>query len=437
MSLSALDKLLEGGNVKVIEHSETPEKKSGLFKTIIAIAALSIGATGLYLYDNQSNTTTVNDPSVMTKVGATIKESVVSAANNVPSVAKEEAIKNPVNTHSNLINDKNKSVLEQIAQFDVPTNYKDNQVARHVAQHQYAKKEFYLSIVSEAESFRRRFYNDNIGYAFGNGWNVSLQSKSYNENLAKAVSQDGKFINAITSLSGKTGTQPISGSYSDIIISPQKSMQVAYLMGEKFEEGVLNGIEKHMRSHPTAQKKYKETGKNYEVLAKELFNSLQPNEQAALKYHAYKVGSAGFGAYKGLISNLIEYGYSTDKSIEKKKKVSEHFTYKYRINGEVKQDVRASVILSTMFDSPEAFGYTIGKNVAPRDISSRIPVFKSNNIEITNDPSQLVIPDPVGEAKAAAMANGGEIKIELLPSKEINTINKPKPKVSSVSAAFY
>ena len=44
-------------------------------------------------------------------------------------------------------------------------------------------------MTSEAEGYRSTVYNDVGLYATGNGYNLSVQSKHYNENLLKAISR--------------------------------------------------------------------------------------------------------------------------------------------------------------------------------------------------------------------------------------------------------
>lgn len=388
----SMDELLESNNNK--------KSKTKKYTAMIAIGVMAASTVGLYLYNNNTApTNSVNAEDISTNEN--------SAVNSNGTVTKK--IINPINTNSNLINANNKDKIERAGQFQVPTNLKDNQIARHVAQEKFTGKEYLPSLISESESFRSHLYNDNIGYAFGNGWNISMQTTKYNENLAKAISIEPEFIKKITTLSGKISSLPI-GNYQ-LTITPQKSMQVSMLMAEKFEEAAINAISKQMMKNKTTIAQHKATKKDYKVLAKELYASLATNEQAVLVYHAYKVGEYGFGKYTGMIESLIDYANAKERTPELAKKVAEHFTYKYKMNGEIKQDTRAEVLIQSMFMDVNAFGYLIAKNVAPRNMKTNIPAIQNNNINTSVKSEQLIIPDPVGEMREKLEKEGKKIQI--------------------------
>lgn len=301
-----------------------------------------------------------------------------------------------------------KKYLEKIGSFDIDPKLKDNQISRVVAQKQHKEGEFLLSLASEAEGFRSTIYNDNIGFAFGNGWNISMQNEKYNTKIANMISKDNVFINKISVLSGKISDRPISGDYNSVRISPQNAIQVTAYMAENFKnEGVL----KHLSRALSQNSEFKKQPGTVEEKTLDFYNKLEANERAAINYHAYKVGSAGFGKYKTLLTSIVEYGYKENKTTADKQKVAEGFTYSYIMNGERKNDIRASALVGSMFMSPLAFGHIIKTNVAPRETLASVPQFKSNNVNI--DSPELNIPDPVGEYRAELEAKGAQISIKI------------------------
>lgn len=434
-----------------ITNNGSDNKSIKKFLLIGAVALATLGAT-VYLgmsSDNQPTVSKSTNAKVNVETTNTINQEnqqlsevsntsdVITPNTTIESVIQKKENSFPIFENSNLVNESNKAKLNEAGNFDLPSNLADNQVARKVAQIKFSDENYFLSLVSEGEGFRSSVYNDNIGFAFGNGWNISMQSKSYNENLAKIISNDNNYITKISSLSGNVKDRTLSSDYSSVKIAPQRSMQIAEIMGERFEPGVIRGIAKQLPKNVQAQKIHKETGKSYEVIAQNLYDNLQPNEKAAVLYHSYKVGEAGFAKYTNMIGSLTTYALSDNKTEDMKKKVADGFTYKYKMNGEVKQDTRAEVIVSSMFADKEAFGYLVGKNVAPRNFASLSSSINKSNIDTSVAPGEVVIPDPVGEERARLEKLGTPINIELMPVntvqeniKNIRESAQPKPKKS-------
>lgn len=402
---------------KVLETEEqTPAPNKKKFAAMIAIGFMAAASAGMFLSGNKSSETAEVKPEV-TQAAPTVEAAKSTNTVIEPNVIKTEVPTpelaktiNPVFGESKLITNANRDKIEKAGQFTLPNGLKDNQVARQVAQIKFKTQDYFQSLVSECEGFRSGVYNDNIGFAFGNGWNISMQKASYNTELAKAVSNDGAWIQKVTALSGKISSAPVTGY--DVKITPQRSMQVAQLMGDDFQKGVINGIAKQMAKNKTTIALNKSTGQSYNTLATNLYQSLAPNEQAAVLYHSYKVGEAGFAKYTGMIDELITYGTAKERTPEMAKKVAEHMTYKYKMNGEVKQDLRAEAIIQSMFFNLEAFGYLIGKNVAPKNMASFVPSIKKNNIDLSAAPGQVKLLDPVGETREKLEREGQKIEIK-------------------------
>lgn len=441
--MSKIDRLLEGGEFKVKTIGQP--KDGGIINKILITAtiAFGVGGAGLYVYNhtdrdvaennavvshannNVNNTVTVNNPTV------------VSAVKEIINAPQTKETSFPINESSSLVTKENKDILNAIGNFSLPEKLADNQIARKVAQIQFSTQNYFTSLVSEGEGFRSHVYDDNIGSAWGNGWNLSMQSKKYNEDLAKAVSIKSEIVQKIVMLSGKVGQNSKSPEFNNALIQPQRSMQVAALMGERFETGVINGIAQHLPKNANAVKIHKQNNESYKQIAQQLYSSLAPNEKAAVLYHSYKVGEAGFSKYNGMIGSLIEYAFSKDKTMEMKKNVADKFTYKYKMNGQVLEDTRASVLVGGMFADTTAFGYLIGKNVAPHNMSSLTSAFNRNKIDGLAKPGEQVIPDSFGDAKAKMEAEGKRMDIMLLPEKDpADNIKSMKNKTKNVPLPF-
>lgn len=400
--LKSLDAIL------AIEENSQPKNSSEKkikFKAMLAIGIMIGASAGLYIYNHSTS------PGPMVQDSNEVKQvdtSSITKEIKENTVSKIEKIISPV-YDSKLITESNRAKIEQAGQFNLPEGLADNQVARKVAQTKFNEGNYYLSIVSEAEGFRSRLYNDVGGYAGGNGWNLTMQSKTNNENIAKAISKDSNFIQKVTALSGKYFTAPATGYV--INFTPQRSMQASELLGEQFEQGVINVLSKKLSKNKIGMQIHSKTGQDYRVIATDMLNKLEKNEKSAIIYHTYKVGEGGFSKYNNLIDNLINYAFSQDKSIEAKKKVAEGITYQYKMNGEVKKDIRAEVFVQSMFMDKEAFGFLIGKNVAPQHMKTSIPSINKNNINVSVPSEKVVIPDPVGDRLNEIEKAGGNIDI--------------------------
>lgn len=417
-----------------VENAGKPVKKRSLTKfLVLGSVALAVASAAMMLHTNKVNKQDYTT-GVQQDVQAQHQESVQTKEQTsiLANVAKKFNINSTKETHfsinekSPLVNAQNKDKLNQAGDFELPAGLADNQVARKVAQIKFEKNSFYLSLLSEGEGFISRPGNDNIGKMWGNGWNFTLQNDNYNIQLSNAINMQGVGEKLNNIKHGKLSIQ----EEKQLSISPQRSMQASQLLGDGFEPGVIRGIAKQMPKNTQAQKIHKETGQTYEQIAQNMYNSLADNEKAAVLYHSYKVGEAGFAKYTNMIGSLITYGLSTDKTDMQRKTVADGFTYKYKINGQIKEDTRASILVSTMFANKEAFGYVIGKNVAPKNFSNLTNILSKNKITDTAAPGELKLPDPVGDEKAKIEAVGGKIDIQIIPD---NYTTYSKADMSNIS----
>lgn len=339
-----------------------------------------------------------------------------------------------INNTTNLSNEQIEE-LNKVGNFKLKDGLKDNQIAREVAQLKLEKNEYLQSLISEAEGFRSGLYNDNIGYAFGNGWNVSMQTKQTNERVASLISKDDSYIKKLSSLSGNKSTNNIEGLI-DVKIKPQQSMQASTFLSYNFKSAFISAL-----SDTIGTMKKNKTLKNVNLsdsnqnLANQVFNKLESNEQSSLVYHTYKVGGYGVTKYKGLLTSVVKH--ATEKTNESAIEVAKNFTYKYKLGTEIKEDIRASVLVSSMFLHKNVFAKMINKDIGPvsnKELSS-IPQFKQYNINPTTNITIDNIPDPVGEYKQKMIEEGKPFQIETivpLPTKmddisnENNNENKSK-----------
>ncbi len=315
-------------------------------------------------------------------------------------------------------NQQSKKTLELMSNFDLPKDLKDNQISRVVAQLSFSNQYWFGALASEAEGFRSKIYNDNIGFAVGNGWNMSMQSASYNRLLASTISQDHGYQQQAQKMSLMASKVVRDGDFS-FQISPQRSLQVAGLMSLDFYK---NGLV------PAIEKQAKKKGTN----AQAVLSKIAPNQRDALIYHTYKVGHAGVAKYTQLLNAVIDYSQLPEtkkQDIEEIKKVSLHFTYKYKLDGREVQDTRASFLVASMFTDTNLFAHIISKvpqgskNLSSKDVAKMLPDFKSN-VQWGDD---VNIPDPVADIKNDMLKRGVAPQAELsnpMADKVLEQVNK-------------
>ena len=255
---------------------------------------------------------------------------------------------NLINPLSALVTTENHEKLNSVGNFQLDEKIKPNNISKAVTKIQLEKKEYFLALASQAEGFRENIYQDNRGFAIGNGWNLSHQSIQDNQQLALAVFDNPASIHLVSHMSVESDQVKNKNlsELNSIKITPQKSMQITYLLGEKIKNKVvIKGIAQ------TLEQDRGLTEKQSEKLATKIFKNLKKNEQDAIVYHAYKLGKKGFLRYKNMIASLISYA---EKKGDKQTVISE-LSYTYKLNGKKIVDNNAQELVSAMFVSPEKF----------------------------------------------------------------------------------
>ncbi len=326
----------------------------------------------------------------------------------VIAVNSQADVKFPLFETSLLTNPHVKSTLEKMSNFDLSSDLKDNQISRVVAQVSFKNQYWFGALASEAEGFRGKIYNDNVGFAVGNGWNLSMQSSSYNQLLASTISDNQEYQKNAAAMASAKQKVVKDGDFS-FEIAPQRALQVAGLMSLDFyKNGLL----------PALDKQAKKKG----LTGQQVIAGLEPHQRDALIYHTYKVGNAGVAKYTTLLESVVQYSQlSTEKKsdIEEKKKVAANFTYKYKLDGKTLQDTRASVLVASMFIDTNVFAQIIqsvpqGVNrLSSQDFAKKLPDFKAG-VEFGEE---IKIPDPVGDAKNDMLKRG------LVPDMKFNAVS--------------
>ncbi|MEL4177728.1 hypothetical protein [Roseateles sp. PN1] len=268
--------------------------------------------------------------------------------------------------------------------------------SRQVAVDQLSQGNFYESIVSEVEGYRAQIYSDNIGYAIGNGWNVSLQGRGTNEKVGQAIGLPPSQVASLASLSSMAAVQALPV----VSISPEQAIKATQVMRAQFEEPIRG------------------------LVGANLYDKLQPHQKAALSYHVYKVGPTGAAKFTKLITAVQAYAINSVPELAKK--AAEQFTYTYKLNGKVYEDKRSTLYLASLFTDPKAYGYLLGTTAAPANFSS-IAKIAGQKID-TKRPADDQINDDFGAAKEKLFEQG------IAPTIELDVNWKAMPKIVMVPA---
>jgi hypothetical protein len=428
-------------------------------RTVMAVGlftAIAIGA-GLVYTNNKDKSITIDT----TKISETTNKSFIDTVKSGISPTTDNTIEKiaqssktfplfQTQTGKHNISPSLQKIVEEAVRFDIPENFKENQISRFVSQTKLKSakqtqsyEDYLLSIMSEAEGFRSNLYRDNIGLAYGIGWNVSMQNSAYNKFLMSAVTNNQKAIDTIVGYSNSPKPfEPNKYGTPDTKLEYQRFAQVSLIMSDTFKkEGVLKGIEKTLRGNSTYKPVISQHKDSYKA-AEFVFNQLEPNIQAALTYHAYKVGAGGYQMFKTMNNHVVEHALTpvNQRNKEKLKNIVESAETSYVLDGRKVIDTRHQVLMSAMIHGSETFGAIIKSNPAPKNMYEFIPQLKSTNAEPPkiNSNSEWNIPDPIGQAKQTALEQGKPLNMKLdyssfLP-KEPN--NMPKAKKHAVPAAW-
>ena len=321
--------------------------------------------------------------------------------------------------------------VEATTQFKLAPSLAPNQVARKVAQTMVPNHPL-GALIATGEGFRPTLYKDNIGQAIGFGWNVSMQSAHTNRVLGEAldlpISQQAAMMGA-GSINPHHGTKFVRHGLKMVAVhdagaanharseteavnlSPQRAMQASLLLAEGFRADVIKTIDLQIKHGFTDDRNHKKHSRFHS--GQELFDSLSREEQAALVYHAYKVGGGGYAKYHGLGNALQAYAElpPDQRSHEEACRVTQHISYSYVLDGVKKMDLRAQALVGAMWMSrgdtagPEhVFAALISSDVkaakvAAKQMSDLLP---TESLSVSED--GLDIQDPIGDAHRAGKA---------------------------------
>lgn len=204
---------------------------------------------------------------------------------------------------------------------------------RRVAIEHLGKGNYYESLVSEVEGFSARFYPDNIGFAIGHGWNVSLQSRATNEYISRVIGLTRQQTRELVAITGQLEPKKLP----NVALTPEQAMKAAQTKKSMFEQAIR------------------------EIVTPQVFDKLKPHQQAVLVYHTYKVGPEGAMKYRRLNRALAEY--VKNPTTQNAQKVAKQMTYQYMLDGKVMHDTRSTRFLGALFTSIEAYGDLLGADL--------------------------------------------------------------------------
>ncbi|HVI42202.1 MAG TPA: hypothetical protein VM577_16235, partial [Anaerovoracaceae bacterium] len=249
--------------------------------------------------------------------------------------------------------------------------------AFQVAVDQYNQAHYFPSITAINEGWRSDLYADNIGCAWGFGWNVSMQSKAHNQKLTQGIGLSPEMSSAIVAASGNQKTCLATHASMNV----DQGVKSVGIFGDELTEGMRGVI-----------------GASY-------FDKLKPNEQDALKYHAYKLGLGGAKKYTTMIALVRKYAIHPTDDLAKQ--VASQFTYTYMLNGKKMTDTRSGGYIGALFVSPQAYGYLLGQTNPPKDMPA---IAKATSLKIDDTkpaPEQIEAQDNFGRAKDQLLESGG------------------------------
>lgn len=402
--MNSIEKLFEGG-VEVVSVGD--RNRRGFLSVMIA-SGLAIGAGGLYMHNNSDNSVATKAPSVISAIKNTIEQTVVKQ-NKVVEATQVQETKFPL--YGNFVKDeKLKTQIEQMGNFDIPDGMKPNQVSKHIAQKMFklgGYAGFTASLISHRENFVGSLYNDVGWYATAFGANFGVNSPTHIKNVFGTISTDKQYIDSFANLSGKHVDGIVPPNYKNMNISPQRGIQLAMVMSKTYENSIINSFSKQVGSHEKA---------------KELFESLKDNEKAALVNIAYQKGSLSSNEAKG----IVNYAKDPNKTPEKALAAIDAVTITYVSKGVKVEDTNSETLFKSLFLNPSLFEKIISGNIKPKDTVTYSSIFKGHT---KSSPSgEVVLEDPIGAEKEKALSEGRVWKGVIAPSVDVNAMRSKAPK---------
>lgn len=200
---------------------------------------------------------------------------------------------------------------------------------------EFNKGEFFHSLVMTSEGFVSRPYRDNLGWALGYGWNITMNGTNSNRTYASKAGVDKATTEKIAVMGIAKGGKPNleATPQPGINITQPQALSVVDQMRKPCEEAAINWI------------------------GADAWKKLKPNQQAVLIDHFYRLGIGGAKQFTTMQKAVK--AYANNPTEENSQKVAQTFVYKYRIKvgdkWEVKQDKRATTLLGSLWMNSEAF----------------------------------------------------------------------------------
>jgi hypothetical protein len=258
---------------------------------------------------------------------------------------------------------------------------KANNVSFNLAQSLYDKKDYFSSIIAYGEGWRNGCYNDNKGISCFFGMNVSYHTKTLIKSMASQSTTD---LNQINALVAQAGVFPMLSSTSVVNFTTDQGQVFMQLSEKEYLASVNNSFAK-------AKTNLKIT-------------DFSQNEQAAMGYMAYRMGSI----YPSLVNALVQY-HKTGSDSDKQKVIdSIHIHYQIKDKDGIMKtmtDTRTAGAIQALFESPEAYATLLDKNPSyVSTLAKTVPAYKGINFT-GNQPVDDQIPDVVGQIKEQAYEN--------------------------------
>lgn len=353
--------------------------------TTIGVTAAALLLASLAYYNHSQPSQESSEPSSTTTLGQRIssaleplkfssepqvflehKEAGYKASKPLVSMNGIEATDEllyPVFKASRYVTDKNEEHLNNIGKFKLKDGLAPNQIGNLISRFSFRNANYYEALMVAGEGYVRTI-EDNVGSTIYHGINLNFQNKSTMNNLAIGVSEDKQLIDAYTKVAGVQTVQEIKQILTNHWLPPQQSLQFSSMLQTGFDAGLMNQF-----------KRVGQASKRDTKQAQALFDGLEPNVQAATRYMVYKLGEGNFGKYKSFINALWDYSLTPieQRTIEQRKSIAQMIAFKYTITQEkdgkkekvIKEDTRASLLVQSMFISPQSFGYIIDEDVKP------------------------------------------------------------------------
>ncbi|HCB1595199.1 TPA: hypothetical protein MYP09_001413 [Citrobacter farmeri] len=238
---------------------------------------------------------------------------------------------------------------------------------------EFNKGEFFHSLVMTSEGYVSHPYRDNLGWALGYGWNITMNGQSANRTYAAKAGLDKPTTEKIAVMGIAKGGKPNleANPQPGIAITQPQALSVVDQMRKPCEEAAINWI------------------------GSDAWKKLKPNQQAVLIDHFYRLGIGGAKQFTTMQKAVKTY--AANPTEENSQKVAQTFVYKYRIKigdaWQVKQDKRATTLLGSLWMNSEAFSSMLSNKPISASASQtlqKVASFSNIKIDTTKPLAQQI-----------------------------------------------